>query len=872
MKTLFYLIIFSSLSLYSQVIDLDKYEEFLEANENLDFDGLKELYPSEQFLDSNVTDYQNAQYYDRYIEKISPTDYELGLLAKNGFAVTERRSYPHYISAYYDIWHNDLPVFITVESIMHAWHYSLNKIMADLEQEYVFPRLESALNGIYDEILTIDTNNIDDIYRNALKSSEFYVGFGKSILMQIGGFKEFNFRYEDNNNNWEKLKFIYDMLRNRSHFSGSQPIDISLFSKTERTIDISQFTPNGRYRNNDTLLKYYGAMMWLGRIELRFDDPEESLDDRKSQLIGSAIIAEAARKSGTIHLFDEIDELITKLAGPQDNITINQINEALEILNFSSSDLLIDDNIDEFIIELEKFQSYNPLYSSNIVKIENDSAPPEKPIKSMKLMGQRPILDGFTTATVTYDEIVHQGTKVRRMNPQTNDIMFALGNNPSSGFLESELKGFNYSKNLGAARYLIDNIEERYWDDNLYASWLNVIREMSAKPKSYRDELPGFMQTSAYWQKMLTTQHASWAELRHDFYLFVKNPYTSIPICYYPDFYVEPHPKVYYKLSKTADFFREIINKIDWVNEDRQSKIDNYFSDLNYVLSTLESISIKELNNEEISKAEQCFGLEFFDYDGGSRYMVCVFDPNFRKYSGWYPKLYFDTIIDESYLMEEMNEMIVTSYHTTPANEHEEIVGWVHHAGTGPINLATVVTNNFEGRNTVFCGPVSSFYTFRSNDFERKINIQWSAQFLHPLQNRTLDTYEMFCSLPEYSKYYLANREGEAYESYSKYDSEGIIYSSVNQENYGIEVFPNPFSDLASIVVDSPNDVMGFKLSIYDTQGNMVYSKNSGQILRGKSILSWDGKDLSGNALSSGMYFLELEIDGEKIQKSIIKE
>ncbi len=52
------------------------------------------------------------------------TAVELAKFKVNGFIVTERLGGKSFGQVYYDIYHRDLPVFITSDSVLHAWHRS----------------------------------------------------------------------------------------------------------------------------------------------------------------------------------------------------------------------------------------------------------------------------------------------------------------------------------------------------------------------------------------------------------------------------------------------------------------------------------------------------------------------------------------------------------------------------------------------------------------------------------------------------------------------------------------------------------------------------------------------------------------------------
>jgi len=53
-------------------------------------------------------------------------------------------------------------------------------------------------------------------------------------------------------------------------------------------------------------------------------------------------------------------------------------------------------------------------------------------------------------------------------------------------------------------------------------------------------------------QRVLNGQLGSWAELRHNTVLYVKESYTGMPVCEYPDAYVEPNPTFFARVVAFA--------------------------------------------------------------------------------------------------------------------------------------------------------------------------------------------------------------------------------------------------------------------------------------------------------------------------------
>jgi hypothetical protein len=71
---------------------------------------------------------------------------ELDALGQHGFVVSERRAYPTFMYGYATIYAQDLPVYISADSILYAVHRSYDSILMDLERQVLVPELRSLLH------------------------------------------------------------------------------------------------------------------------------------------------------------------------------------------------------------------------------------------------------------------------------------------------------------------------------------------------------------------------------------------------------------------------------------------------------------------------------------------------------------------------------------------------------------------------------------------------------------------------------------------------------------------------------------------------------------------------------------------------------
>jgi hypothetical protein len=74
--------------------------------------------------------------------------------------------------------------------------------------------------------------------------------------------------------------------------------------------------------------------------------------------------------------------------------------------------------------------------------------------------------------------------------------------------------------------------------------------------------------------------------------------------------------------------------------------------------------------------------------------------------------------------------------------------------------------------------------------------------------------------------------------------------------------YPNPFNPMTTIRFDLPKGA-SVRLKVYDILGREVKTLVEGDFGPGRYEFEWDGRDVFGNMLSSGVYFYRLEAFGE---------
>src|SRR5690606_29609318 len=149
-----------------------------------------------------------------------------------------------------------------------------------------------------------------------------------------------------------------------------------------------------------------------------------------------------------------------------------------------------------------------------------------------------------------------------------------------------------------------------FWSANLYNLWLSALRGLSPNTSAQDPStaaVPQVMGTDAWGRRLLNTQLASWAELRHDTLLYAKQSYTGIPGCDFPDAYVDPSPAVFRALAQSAAAGSRVAEQVLAVDPELAQSIVDYFATLGEVSSLLTEMAERELRGEPFSAEQLAF-------------------------------------------------------------------------------------------------------------------------------------------------------------------------------------------------------------------------------------------------------------------------
>ncbi|MCK6613663.1 MAG: DUF3160 domain-containing protein [Ignavibacteriaceae bacterium] len=819
-----------------QNFSIQAYKDFLQQHQNLTTQQLFEMYPAGSFSGNIYTNPDEALYLDSIRTLLGLTQYEEQLLGQHGFMVSERLNRQAFGQSFLEIYHKDLPVYISADALLHAFHISYDRILKDIEIQFLHPHLKNMLNIMHGKMPDLYTRyGSQPAMMMHLRDADVFL----TTARKLAGVTATPFFPSNASQIDSLITFVNSYQRQ----------DIKLFSDQSRSVDFSQFKPRGHYvpdMLNPDIDKYFKAMMWLGRIELYLIAPKNTLNPVKlynvqRQIILSYLLTELIQLSNAGSELEYIEDIVKFFVGDQDNVTYPHLLELKQSIGLGFTSEFLDTNrVKEFQDSLSTKEYANQLILSQIL-YRNPMAPDSiVPASSFMMFGQRFVIDSYVTGSVVYDRIPGG---VCRLFPSVLDPMFALGNNAAGQLLQPELNAYNYSLNLAALRYLIDSYGEDFWGSTMYNNWLAGIREIKKGPEN--ENLPDFMKTAAYWQRMLNTQLTSWSQLRHDNLLYAKQSYTGGSICSYPYVYLEPFPELYKRLAKIGQAGK---NKFSGL-----SNINYYFTTLERISDSLAVIAQKQIDNVPLTQGEEywlrCIIYNINPGSGGSPFW------------GWYSRLYYR---DEEYDLNKGllgNDFIVADIHTVPTYCGGAPLGAVVHVGTGPVNLGVFLVKHGE-QLVAHVGPNYSFYEYRTVNYLRLDDEQWKNSYLWA------------AARPDWVNLYLADSTGNSKGAGATLLTETDEAVIPGRVSYKLEAsnYPNPFNPSTVIRFTIPSALAhrSVTLVIYDVLGREVRSLYQGELPAGTYLAQWDGRNQAGAELSSGTYIYTITAGDEKVSGKLM--
>ena len=498
--------------------------------------------------------------------------------------------------------------------------------------------------------------------------------------------------------------------------------------------DFSQYVPRGHYTRNEQFKRYFKAMMWYGRRmfrakQARLDglpapcSPDHWSDahllaETRQMLIISRWLYERVKIDGepAIETWNKLYIPTTLFAGRTEDLNPKEIKALAEKVWGRLPDL--GPGGDE-----QKVRRFAEL-AAEFSKPKIDSSGGGR--KGFCFMAQRFTPDSYVTQCLVSDAGTRFGEGVpphplkytgsreprpfswammpilgpARVMPRGLDIMAVFGCDEALAILaaDGDTEYSDYDKMMEFLRKDVGKMMAERKDENLYYAWLHALQPMMKPIESA--SVPDCLRSKAWLRKQLATSLASWAELRHDTILYVKQSYTPTlrgapPRPRIMPGYVEPQPEVFRRIGKMVAKMRKDLAALGVMPEGLENNYDRFAQ----ACEMLAAIADKEIAGKALDEKDH----QLIHGVAGLLKATTVLPPELRK-----------KILSET----DSRMALIADVHTD--NNTKQVL----EEGVGTPFLLTV-RMPLNGSMTTLNGAVFSYYEFKHPMKDRLTDEAW---------------------------------------------------------------------------------------------------------------------------------------------------
>ncbi len=639
------------------------------------------------------------------------------LLEQNGFAIIEYDFGWHdpnrddIAKPYEYLLNNDVPLFITTDTLLHLYHIQFDETLKDIEEREFIEDINILTSALLSDALNTHERYTGDL-KEAAKRNIAYLTVAKKLI----------------DPNAQVLQLVADLvageLEKIDAHQGFTESDIFIYKE-----DYSQYIPRGHYTRSEHLKRYFRTFMWYGRMAFLLKGAENwgpmgealiSIEDARIQTLQAVLLAKSienlqvGQRSG-LEIWDRLYSVTAFYVGLADDLTPYEYLDTLDKIfgnDFEPALLESDDIYFHLKTELSLLRSPKIYGGTGEIFV----LPPITPesldevldkTKGMRFMGQRFIPDSYMFQNLIFPKVLQYtgnadpkpftyGVLGDRSYPRGLDVMAILGSEHAKEILveEGDTDYIDYWLRFNELKAEFDSFDPADWNHNLYWSWLYSLRALI---EDFGEGYPNFMRTQAWQEKELNSALASWTELRHDTILYAKQSYTplrsSVPLM--APGYVEPVPEFYGRLLALTKMTRLGLADLDVLSTEATERLINFET----ILNRLIEISNKELTNQPLTENDYEYIKGFAQTLEGS--VIGVEDTGLKT-------------------------TLVADVHTY------SFEGLVVEEAVGKVDLIVVAFPGPDGHIFLGAGPVLSYYEFKHPMNDRLTDEAWRELLASP--------------------------------------------------------------------------------------------------------------------------------------------
>lgn len=551
----------------------------------------------------------------RFVQDADLTDTQLGLLAQNGFVVVPS-DYQQFDAAYSDDWSHleGKGDFITTDVMLHSFFLAYQNLLMFFEMERFYGDVSYFTGiGFLNAQVTWRQLAGTPLESNARNAAVYYA---VPLLMLSEAEDDYVVAFDGSSRfgNNQPPSEIASQMDEGIRADAQAIIDLIMAGEGQLEMpvlggleDFSQYQPRSYYAGSSLLEAYFRAMMWLGRITFRANNPSETLT--------SLFVMDALTQDDlALERYRAIGDALDFLVGPMDDLSIKDV--------LPPANAAFGDSLDAALFGDEAlFAQYRdainqlPAPRVNSIPLEAGELTPEQleeSTRGFRLFGQRFTFDGYAMQQLIYPEV---GTgEMSRSLPLGLDIPAVFGSNVAYALAdEAGATGFeNYTEQVTALREEVNGISAESWLENLNGGWLWMLQPLASRDAAVT---PPLMQTEAWMRKDISTFLGSWTELKHATLLYAEQPLGGgggggMPPEVISYSFVEPNPQVFARIAVLSAILHDGLIERGLINVTQfgaTNSLINSLENIGGLSSWLAEAARKELAGEPLSEDDYYF-------------------------------------------------------------------------------------------------------------------------------------------------------------------------------------------------------------------------------------------------------------------------
>lgn len=589
-----------------------------------------------------------------------------------------------------------IPNFITVDSMLHAYHLFFDFSLRTIETNHLY----SALGRLTDLCLIQSASSARQSPAGpakdaALRNTVFFA-IGKSLL--IGKRTPTGLGQSADGLVAKEMALI------AAHEGRAESPLLGT------TVHYSQFIPRGHYTRSEVLRKYFMAMMWYGNLGFELDPTASEAIARQHTLQALLITRLLNGSEQARTLWAKIYEPTSFFVGTSDDLSYHQYASLAKSVfgaQLPATAFADSGRLDQFLARARKtfpapqiapyFMSANPAG-----ELDLDSGKVQG--RQFRFMGQRFIPDSYILQQLVSPLVKPVSPTDARDMPMGLDVMAALGSDRALDILLNTYdqgRYPQYREQMQKLRAQFAAKPEAEWWRNLYWGWLYSFKALLTP---FGEGYPAFMQGEPWQDKELQTALGSWSQLRHDTILYGKPSGAEMGGGeeFQPRGYVEPVPEAFARLAYLTQLSQDGLQRRGLLDK----SLAQPYANLKSILLFLKAAAEKELRGQPLSDE----GYQRIHYFGGElerlQLSVVKNETEYRMTS-WYE------ISSET----DRNMPTIADVHTS--------FGQALEVGTGPAYRIYVVVPRPDGKLQITKGGVFSYFEFAWPVSDRLTDERW---------------------------------------------------------------------------------------------------------------------------------------------------